>query len=272
MFNTYEDSSVSRVYITSLQSPICAININKLDEQKTNYSIFPETGTLCPFKYNEIVSGSLRSGKYQYTYCFYDDDSVSSEAAPFSAMIPVGKESGNEENPITDEGISLKADVSKITVKLKKVKVYRLYYRKGGETPIVRKIADENMQWDGSGIFSFTDNGSLQDTEATLEEIQKIASNSFVCKTFAESKNRLIVGNIKYGYFEIPGFDGRAYPADINGYVHLRAGYEGDTPVEQYKIVNGEINVDEITGFENYVHNERYSWCKYLRVFGAENV
>lgn len=269
ILNLYENQRVSRVYICNNSVSIQVVNINDIKQDQHDFSMFPKIGILPPFLYDCEIQGSLKGGKYQYCYQLYSSSGQQSALSAMSALIPIG-----EQNDIkSKKGLRIRVEIHTDQKQLNRIKIFCLKYPSAATmVPQVFLVHDGEIDIN-SDHFVYNHVSNDSDTSHTLEELQAIRSAVFNANTIAVAQNRLIAGGIYYKSFEVHGFDGRVYPADLSGNVALYKSPDAD-PIftQQYKIVNGDFDVDVQLG-EGYVHNvldpEKY---KYLRVYGAENI
>ena len=176
--------------------------------------------TLNPITINEIVSGSLESGRIQYAYSLVKTNIQESAVSPLSLPINLFSDSlsapstvnikGDKEVVNTGKGISLTiATSTPDRAYFDKIRLYRIHYTEYGQVPQIIIVGDFAIS--NSANTSIIDAGQVGLGEMTAEEFS-ILSTLIQGKTLAVKDNRLFVGNVSESNFDIDtDYDARAY-------------------------------------------------------------
>lgn len=204
--------------------------------------------SLLPPKISELIYGSLKTGKNQYTFQLYSKYKQQTSMSPLSRLINVvnivdnfSEFNGAKEGDYTNMGIKLKIQIPKDS-NYDLIKIYRVYYQQNSETPDIDLIFDGSFksvtEKDEKKYFYYLDSAS--------NSINKISVNDF---------------NSKFGLYMIPRVieskDDYLFAAQIKEYRDTNRTFDNINTVSVSANSNGEVQFLNVN--DNYKTQDRYT-------------
>ena len=248
----YETPTVQKIYWadSNTANPIRFANladpgINSKDVREFN--IVQEVELSSP-SLNTIISGTLKTGVYQYSYCLFNNNGAETGYSSATVPIPISSSSltdanssnftGSDLGETTSKGISIV--INNVDTNFSKIRVARLFYSTQEGIPEVEII----YEGDTASSVTVNDSGSVTLGSLILEDVRYIP-NIFAAKTLEVKNDFLFAGNIVEDTFDID-FDARAYRFRNDGGDIKASIWNKITP--DYDWWNGEyINVNSTT-------------------------
>ena len=162
--------------------------------------------------FSKLISGNLKCGMYQYSYCLYNQNANQTSYSPPSGFIQISSTGlttlptyfqGGDIGETSPNGIQIA--ISDANTDYSFIRVVALYYSSQGAVPEVTII------YEGAKLSSMiiTHTGSELLGTITAEDV--VASpNILIPKTITSKFNYLFVGNVQENTFDAD-FDARAY-------------------------------------------------------------
>ena len=168
--------------------------------------------------FSKLISGSLKCGMYQYSYCLYNQNANQTSYSPPSGFIQISSTGlttlptyfqGGDIGEVSPNGIQIA--ISDTNTDYSFIRVVALYYSSQGAVPEVTII------YEGAKMSSMiiTHTGSELLGTITAEDV--VASpNILIPKTLTSKFNYLFVGNVQESTFDVE-YDARAYRFNSTG-------------------------------------------------------
>ena len=268
MIFNYEDSDLSKLYITDGETELKVINIKDGYERQLTFediSIFGKC-VLAPPELLNIISGSLPVGQIQYCYQLFGKHGIESPLSPLSVKIPV---TPNEQRlkdmygyPADDNiaslmGVRLKIDIYDAAQVYDSIRLYRIQYNSSTDDPIIYLINENQFNNLGDHTtLNITDIGQTSINQLTVEEFNEITLYNFTAQTICKKDNRLFAANIKETVWDVD-YDTRAYRCNTSGIVSLESINSNDSiSANITDIINGNVIIPENHDCINPLNNE----------------
>lgn len=222
----YEDDDNVKLYWAdgenSIRSANIAVNteielINISQSNPTYFNIIPESNLNKP-EIDSILSGSLLSGKIQYTYQLYSESGASTVMSPASDIIDILLDD-NTGGGLSDvygmpanKAVRLKIELP--DVKFKGIKLYSIYYYNLSATPQITLVKDIELSNSDSFLY-IIDSGASSLSEYTVDEFASLSSNFFKASHIEAKDNILFAANVSDSDYTVD-YDTRAFQFKFN--------------------------------------------------------
>ena len=212
----YESDTIQKVYWADGVNQIRFVDINEANlstKPTTQFDIVAEA-TIGNIALDRMISGSLKTGVYQYAFCFYN---LNGQETPYSTATPpipvsnYGLQDANSVNfrgsdvgTLTDKGVRVIITTSE--VRYNRLRIIRLFYS------TVDGVPEVDIVYEGDTLVYFSDGGSTTLGTLILEDYRRFF-NIVVPATITSKNDYLLAANIKESFFDVPitTFDARAY-------------------------------------------------------------
>lgn len=208
-----ENTDNIKLYIADGEHQIMIMNVLPDGDIPTsiNQLITNKYENLLPPRISNIIYGSLKSGKNQYSYQLFLKYGQASQISPASKMIPIankqsdGSYIGAKEGDTTNTGIKVLFEIPKRTV-YDLIRIYRIHYDKNASTPEVDIIYEGsfkendsiNKQASNSYYFmSFNDVQQTSISKVTVQEYNSQAGIQIIPKVLESKNDYLFAGQIR---------------------------------------------------------------------------
>ena len=211
----YETNSVQKLYWVDGINTLRVINIaesNLQDKPLTYFNVTQEVVLTEP-KFGGIITGSLKTGMYQYAYSLYNKNGGETGYSSATSIIPISESSfsnntshgfkGSHSGEVSFHGISI--NINNIDERFSNIRVIRMYYSTQDGLPEITIIHEGSTQ----SSMTINDHGGVVLGTLVLEDYRHIP-NLFVASTLESTNDFLFAGNIKDSYFDVD-VDMRAY-------------------------------------------------------------
>ena len=211
-----ETPSIRKIYWVDGTNPLRYCNLALGRTVLSGYTISQfevyQNVTLATPTYNALISGTLKCGMYQYTYCLYNQNGGQTAYAPPSKFIQVGSTNtstlpiyfnGGDIGEVSSNGIQVAIANNSTTYPY--IRVVAMYYSSPDTSPECTIIYEGLKR--SSMVITHTGSELL----GTLSIEDAIAPpNILIPKTITSKFNYLFLGNIIESRFDVD-FDARAY-------------------------------------------------------------
>ncbi len=253
----YENSDNIKIYWANSDNSIRVANIAKyltdtglisgtyLDPSRLNIVTPVSSGSIV---LSDMVSGSLASGKVNYSYNLLKENGQESNIinglsgsfinlytdninTTSTALIKGDLEVNN-----TGKGVKLLLDIASEDYEyFDKIRLYRIHYKEYGQLPEISIVSDFNILQSGFNVL--LDSGESTLGSLTSEEYAVLSSVAYSAYTIEEKDNVLFAGNVKETTFEIE-FDARAYRFNSSNIANIYTSY-GSYTTPEYAVTSG---------------------------------
>ena len=209
----YESEDLQKVYWVDGLNQLRHINIitntpYDSDDAKL-FDAVPEVAFSAPYVSSIDYGGLHTSGMIQYAYNLVKQNGSQSAVSPFSELYPLDKNNGGGKlNEYV--GKVLNVTIDSVDTRYDIIRLYAIKYTSYNQEPSINIIAEESIG--GNTSFSFADDGRVI-RAISSSELTFLGGTAFIPSTITSKYNRLILGNIKELYFDVPAnqYDTRAY-------------------------------------------------------------
>lgn len=267
----YEDSDNIKVYWADGINPIRSINVangfndetllfNRSITNVDQFNIKPLTLIDKP-KFESFGSGSLKCGKIQYSYYFYNKNGQQTELSVPSELISLSQSLDTQSNKYNIKGDTSDTSSNKSVnisipingIDYSRVKIISIYYSDNSSSPVINTVGDLKID-NTESTFYFTDYGNIVLNTYTIDEFNLLTGINFSAKYIESKNNYLFAGNITNIDWDLSDtvYDTRAYRSNIAGYSLLKSSTGDDLKLKiRYHNLNylGD-NVGEILDSE----------------------
>lgn len=208
-----ENTDNIKLYIADGQHQIMIMNVLPDDDIPTsiNQLITNKYENLLPPRISNIIYGSLKSGKNQYSYQLFLKYGQASQISPASKMIPIANKQSNgsyigaKEGDTTNTGVKVLFEIPKRTV-YDLIRIYRIHYDKNASTPEIdimyegsfKENDSINKQASDSYYFmSFNDVQQTSISKITVQEYNSQAGIQIIPKVLESKNDYLFAGQIR---------------------------------------------------------------------------
>ncbi len=214
----YESEDIQKVYWADGLNQLRHINIITnsayTQDQATLFNAVPEVVFSAPYVSSIDYGGIHTSGIIQYAYNLLKQNGSQSAISPISELYPLDKNiGGGKVNEYV--GKILNVTIDNIDTRYDIIRLYSIKYTSYNEQPSVNIIAEETIG--GNTSFKYSDDGRVI-RAITGDQLTFLGGTPIIPTTITSKYNRLIMGNIKESYFDVPesSFDTRAYRFPIS--------------------------------------------------------
>lgn len=201
----YEDSDNQKLYIADGAGPIIVVQLTDQNQKNLNKMLAYPSALLDVPKFSGLITGSLKSGAYQYAYQLYAKHASTSEISVATKMIPLHKgdpsytdatqSEGYEKDVQTDKGIKITIDVNnKLRETFDSIYIYRIHYKEVGQVPDIDLVYDDKLP---EGTLNFSDTGVKSISVLSLEEYNSITGIHIIPSVIEAKDDYLFAANIK---------------------------------------------------------------------------
>ena len=254
----YESSSAAKIYWTDSYNNLKWVNIldDDLGTQTVDkFDFIPEVTLPKPWILN-LITGTIKSGRAQYTYQLYKAKGAETLYAPLSDLISFTADNENLANSQHYEGSEFDVQTGKgaqITIYNADTTGYdfvrgvAIHYNTLSGLPTIR-IFEERAVESGSSVDIILND--VGDTIGTLQydDITVLNRTLFTCRDIATKDNYLFAANIEEDVFDIGDFDARSYRFALSSTTcRLYHNYTGTPATDPYYNCTGGTTLTNST-------------------------
>ena len=203
----YESDDVQKVYWVDGINQLRHINIiaesTYTQMDATLFDAVPEVAFSAPYVSSIDFGGIHTSGMIQYAYNLIKQNGSQSSISPISELYPLNKNvGGGQVNEVVSKILNISID--SVDSRYDILRLYAIKYTSFNEAPAISLIAEQSVK--DTNAFRYQDDGRII-RAITAEQFLFLGGTAFIPSTITSKYNRLILGNIKEMYFDVPTFD-----------------------------------------------------------------
>ena len=228
-----ETDKIFKLYVNDPLSGLKIINLeNYINNEDTTIIEDPSyfdsipLATLPPLKLQNIISGNLKSGTFQYYYKLFNQNSTETALSAGSELIYLAEQkdnsskiSGFDSDIFTTCGCRISLTTN--NEKFDRIRIYRVYWKDATNLPEISIIVEDRIS-KGDINVTFSDTVWQSISTVSNEEFSDIVPYVFTAQCMCAQKNRLFFANVQQSDWDID-YDARAYRANKKGTVLIKS-------------------------------------------------